>query len=254
MKTLATTLFVSILATSFVVATLPGQGKSSQGFVLMAGDHDIVDIISKAATFLGRNLIIQQEELAGNHDTMITLQKSLNLDVMGCEEVVSQLAWLKGLVMSPVDPKRGIYEFINVRINNLRGQKFRAVRATFLSPEKIVKRPQLKRLVSTSLRLGHIDATRAAQYLLPMIARNSPSGLRLSIGSLGTRHALMLKGLSDQVANAIEMVSMMDIPEAEDNQPTVHEQLAGLEKEKAELRSELEALRKRVRVLEGRKK
>ena len=250
MKTHATNLIVLSLAVGVAAPQASAQDESSTGFVLEAGEHDISDIVDRAAKFLGRNLILQRSELVSiQNATTITLQKTLNLDVFGCEEVVSHLAWLKGLVMSPMDPNRGIYEFISVR-----GSRRGEIRSTFMTPAQVLKRPRLKIKVSTSIQLKHIDAMRASQYLRPFHSMSSRSGVALSIGTLGSRHALLLQGMADQVANAIQMVTLMDTPEAEDDQPGVDERIAALEKERASLLEELTSLRARIKALETKRK
>ena len=90
--------------------TLQGQDpekRTSQGFVLKAGDHLLQEVIQNAARFLGRNYLTTDSDFANS--PTITLNKTLNLDVFGCEEVVSQLAYTKNFAMTPVDVQRGIY-------------------------------------------------------------------------------------------------------------------------------------------------
>ena len=50
------------------------------------------------------------------------------------------------------------------------------------------------------------------------------------------------------------MVTLMDTPEAEQNQPGVGERVSALEKERASLLEELKSLRARLKVLEAKRK
>ena len=37
--------------------------KGSQGFILKAGEHDLIDVLERAAEFLGRNYLLPQADL-----------------------------------------------------------------------------------------------------------------------------------------------------------------------------------------------
>jgi hypothetical protein len=224
--------------------TLPAQERTSQGFVLKVGDHEIAQVIEDAAGFLGRNYILQPAELMGNKDTTVRLQKALNLDVHGCEEVVSQLAFIKGLMLSPVDPDRGIYEFIS-----LSGPRRGEIRATFMAPEEVLKRRRLKLRVSTSLQFEHINAQLASNSLRPFFAQSS-RGMPMSIGAMSS-NCLMIQGTADQVADAVLMITSMDRPGAETLNPQPMNRIVSLEQDRESMKAELVALRQKLAALEA---
>ena len=197
---------IALLALFATVAALPAQDNGkSRGFVLEAGEHQIGDIIERAARFLGRNLILEPTEI-GRGVPAITLQKSLNLDVHGCEEVVSQLAFMKGLVMSPVDEERGIFEFINVN-----GPRRAAIRSVLKKPEELQRRPNLVIKVTTVIYLEHVDAKVVTQNLRPFVHNNGRYPAVL-VGNVGTPNAIMLQGIVGDVLETVATIRRMDVP------------------------------------------
>jgi hypothetical protein len=209
---------------------LPGQNKrestaNPSGFVLEAGDHDLTDIIERAAKFLGRNYLFHASEKAaasaqnrgrrggapgGTDDTTsIRLQKKLILDAIACEEVVSQLAFSRGFVIVPVDALRGIYEVISVV-----GPRSSILRSRFehVTPVEVRRRSRMRVLVSTIVRLEHVSASTASQQLRPFLARSNNIG-EVVVGSVGS--GLLLSGFSEKVAGVLRLLEVIDVPDGE---------------------------------------
>jgi hypothetical protein len=203
----------------------PKSKRTSQGFVLEAGEHSLREVIQNAAKFLGRNYLTSDADFGNS--PIITLDKTLNLDAFGCEEVVSQLAYSRDFAMTPVDPKRGIYEFIFVR-GPRRPQI--VARATFMKPEEILRRPNLKVMISTSLKLEHNSASRVAASVRPFFAGGGAGAYSIQMGTAGNDTTLFLTGFVDQVAAAIKMLREADKASGSQRRPDVYQRLDKIER------------------------
>lgn len=208
-----------------VAATPQGQSqdkRTSNGFVLRAGEHSLIEVIRNAAKFLGRNYLTSDPDFANS--PTITLDKTLNLDVFGCEEVVSQLAYTKDFAMTAVDVQRGIYEFISTRgprrpeIHN---------RAIFMKPEEIQRRSKLKMMVTTAVQLEHGDASKVAATVRPFFASGGFSTGGIHIGTAGNERTLLLAGFSDQLAAVLEVLREVD--RASETSPDIRDRLGNIE-------------------------
>ena len=105
-------LVASVFSFAATSPTPQDPAGATTDFVIEAGKHNVRELIDRAAKYLGRNYIYSEQDLANVPDQEVTLQNRLALDAVGCREVVSELAFTKGMVMLPTDPKRGIYEWI----------------------------------------------------------------------------------------------------------------------------------------------
>jgi len=224
------------MAMILVAATPQGQDReksTSQGFVLKAGEHSLLKVIHNAATFLGRNYLTNDEEFANS--PTITLDKTLNLDAFGCEEVVSQLAYSRDFAMTAVDAERGIYEFLFVR-GPRRPEIF--LRAQFVPPEEIRRRTRLKMVVATAVRLERASASRVVNSVRPLLAGIGAGVGGVQIGTGGHERTVLLLGFADQLAAALRMRQEVDknaeaAPGVSERLDTVERRLAALEKHAA---------------------
>ena len=203
----------------------PKKKRSSQGFVLTAGEHSLREVIQNAAKFLGRNYLVSDQDFTNS--PTITLDKTLNLDVFGCEEVVSQLAYSQNFAMTPVDPKRGIYEFIFTR--GPRRPEI-STRATFMKPEEILRRPNLKVVVTTAVHLKHVSANRASATLRPFFAGGGAGAGSVQIGNAGNDEMILLQGFADQVVAVLKMLKEVDKASESEVSPDVHRRLENIER------------------------
>jgi hypothetical protein len=221
--------YPAILGTAMILVAATPQGqdpdtRTSQGFVLKAGEHSLLEVIHNAAKFLGRNYLTDDGEFA-NVPT-ITLDKTLNLDAFGCEEVVSQLAYSRNFAMTAVDARRGIYEFIYIR-GPRRPEIFN--RATFLQPEEILRRTRLKMAVTTVVRLEHCNASRLTATVRPFFAAAGMGPGSVQIGNVGNEKSMLLSGFADQVATALTMFQEVDKASATESTPDIRDRLEKIE-------------------------
>lgn len=229
-------------------ATVPIVIQGNQ-FTLPVGEVTLEDLLVSAARFLDRNLMWSPGELAGAiHGSTFTFRRALTLDATACEEVLCNLLYMKGLVLLPLDPDRGIYEVVN-----LNGQRAREVstRAPWRSPEEVLKRPNLKEPVLTTVQLKHINATIATNALRPFFAQaGSSNGGGLTFGTAGNNSAILLQGFRDQVAGAIRLLHEVDVPvpvaqmDAVDPLGELRARIAELEQQVAKLKKAADGERK----------
>ncbi len=241
---------------------VPGQDTSpaathEAGFILDVGDHELTDIVDRAAKFLGRNYLFPAEERAmarprgqqgaGTTRSGLTvrLQKRLVLDAIACEEVLSQLAFGRGFVIQPVDTLRGLYKVIH-----LRGPQASSVFARYqqLSPEEVLRKSRMRTIVSTVVQLRFIQAQNASSQLRAFF---QSATLRLT--AAGTNSSVLLMGLADQVATAIQILRTLDVAENATNQG--HNQAAPygyLQRQILEQHGQIKALTERISTLQRR--
>ena len=179
----------------------------NDGFVLEAGEHEVRDMIDRSAKFLGRNYVYSEAEVASQPDAKVVLQNRLVLDAVGCEEVISQLAYTKGFVMLPLDEKRSLFEWV-AAFGPKRGEL--ATRARELAPEQVLARRNSYVIVQTLLPLRHLAANSASNMLRPFFAASGNNGTMITIGSCGS--GVLLQGFAPQVAAAIDLISKADEP------------------------------------------
>lgn len=226
-----------LLAAAFVPASLAAQesapSASSADFSLAAGDHDLRVMITAAAKFLGRNLLLPDRELMG--DSTVALQVGQKLDRDGCLAVVTQLAYTQGLVIVPIDRDRGMWEFINLN-GPRRGEAF--TRAPSLAIADIRALKGVRTVVTTVFQVQHVRATVMVQLLRPFFATNG--ALSLILGSAGSDNAVVVSGLVDDVLNLETTIRSLDLP-AKEKEPTSEERLQAVEAKLAALAAKVEA-------------
>ena len=207
MKTLA--LMTAMLLTAPAFAQ---KDQVKDPFVLPAGEITITQLIDACASYLEWNILYSEQEIVAGSPAGSTtkLQRQIVTDTDGCEEMLYGLLYRKGFAVTPVDPKRDVYEVIMMT-----GQRGREVhnRAVHKSNQEILARPDLKVMVLTVVKLEHINAQLANNALRPFFASSggSYSGASLSIGNVGNRSSLLLQGFQDQVAQALRMIKLCDV-------------------------------------------
>jgi hypothetical protein len=199
-------------------------------FVLEAGEHDVVDLIDQSALFLGRNYVYAENEVAQAASRKVRLQHRLELDAAGCEEVVSSLAFSVGLAMLPLNPQRGIYEWV-LLAGPKRGLVSTAALA--MTPQKVQANRNLRIPVTVTYPLQHINAGAATNQLRPFFAAGSVAAITLA--SAGD--SVVIGGFAPEVANAIDLLERIDAAPAEQPaavpaawQAQVEQRLRALEK------------------------
>jgi len=211
----------------------PGSARAAEPqFVLAAGEHDLRTVISAAASYLGRNLLMV-EVLAD--DLKVDLQVPQKLDRDGCLAVVTQLAYLHGLVLVPIDADRGMWEFIN--INGARRAEAMS-RAPLLTLDEVRKLKGTRLIVTSVIPVQHVRATAATQTLRPFFATGGTANLNL--GTVGSESAVVVSGFVDQVLSAAGLIAAVDIP-AKEREPTSEDRVRALEARIAALEAKLVA-------------
>lgn len=200
-----------IAVAPFLVAcafAIPAQDpKPAPGFVLEAGDHELGDLIERAGKFLGRNYLVNDQELAAAGPKRVHLQSRLELDAIGCEEVVSQLCYTAGLAMMPVDARRGIWEWVSFQ-----GPKSGALfsHALEMAPEEILRRSAWRVYVITRIPLRNLNPNAAANTLRPFFVGAGGNFAPIQFGQVGDDRGLILTGIADCVAGAIRLIQDAD--------------------------------------------
>jgi type II secretory pathway component GspD/PulD (secretin) len=192
----------------------------SDGFVLPAGDIELRELIEAAAYYLQRNIVSNPDELRRAGGEPLHLQKELAVDALGCEDVLSQMLYMRGFAVIEVDSDKRLYEVIH-----LQGTRAAEVAASapHRAPEEILRRPHLKQYVVTEVQLQHVDAQKACSMLRPFFANAiggmASNSLRLVVGTMGNRSSLLLGGFQDDLAQAILLVRACDTAHANTAEP-----------------------------------
>ena len=210
--------------------------------VLHAGSHRIDELVHRAARFLGRNYILRPGEAV---DCGITLQTRMVLDAAGCEDVVSQIMFAHDMVMTPLDPQRGLYEWIH----RFGPRRFEITeRAYGIPPEMVRRRPAWKVFVATVVPLRHVTAAEAEQNLRVFFP--FPPDPLQGVGISAAGGALRLSGFADSVAAALAVLEALDRQKPESLEGGSR---GRRDPDKTErLERQLEELLRRVEILEKR--
>ena len=209
------------------------RGQVDTGFVLEAGDHNLHDLIDRAAEFLGRNILTEPAVMmaVSPGGAVITIQKRIAVDALGCEDLLSQLLYTKGFALVPIDMSKGLYEVIVMQ-----GPRRAMImsQAITMTPEEVLRRPNLKMVVVTSVPLEHMQVQVATNSLRPFFASSGQNSGALMVGNVGNNRAMLLQGFADQVAAAIRLLRLADVPPGSVSRG-MEERMRDLEKRIAEL-------------------
>ena len=223
-----------------------------QPFSLSPGEHDLVDLVAKAATILGRNILWQDtERQAKGQGLSVVLNNPVKLTPAAFEELLANLLYTRGFAIVPVDPEKGFYEVIC-----LSGPRQREVtnRAQWRTPEEVLARPNQREFVLTSVRLKHINATICTNALRPFFASSGgSSGIQLLIGNVGNQEAIVLAGFTDQLCAALRLIRECDQPMTQLPDPN----MAGAPNPYPQIQAQIKALQDQVAELQkaiGQKK
>jgi len=226
---------------SFTAPRLPAQEQARSpepAFVLAPGEHDLRTLITAAASYLGRNLLLADGQIQG--DPKVELQVGQKLDRDGCFAVVTQFAAMHGLVLVPMDKDRGLWEFINA--NGPRRHEI-YTHAPSLTLDEVRRLKGTRIVVTVALPLQHARATVMAQTLRPFYATSGSTSVNLGTG--GTESVLAMTGFVDDILNAATMIAQLDQPSRAKEPSEDAQRLQALE-------AKVQALEERVRGLEGK--
>ncbi|MBL8725039.1 MAG: hypothetical protein JNK49_13395 [Planctomycetes bacterium] len=206
MKTLLT--WLCLLSASASCALAPTR-PSVQPFTLPVGELKVTDLVDRCAAYLGRNILIGPNELlhSGVRDHALRLQQPIETNREGCEELLANLLWSKGLALVEVDAASGTLEVIA-----LLGPRAREVGANAKNRTvaEVLARPNLKVPVTTTIDLQHSNANAVINGLRPFLASTSGSGGQVQLGAGGAR-SIVVSGAQDQVAKTVGMIRGLDV-------------------------------------------
>ena len=210
-------------------------------FVMPAGETSVQGLVDSCATFLDINILTNPQE--SNNSPAIQLQKQIVTDKDGCLDLLTGLLYRAGLALTSVDENLGLYEIIMMT-----GPRGREVmnRAQHRTVEQVLRRPNLKVAVTVVFELKHINAQIANVSLRPFFGSTGGNhGGSMMIGNAGSTSSLLLSGMQDQVAQAIRMIRLCDVPQPERIVPgatsftSAVKRLEALEREVRQLRKQL---------------
>ena len=212
---------------------------AKDGLVLPAGEFTVAELIDAVATFLCRNYLYDHAPVQRAQG--FSLQRPLALDALGAEEMLYALLSTREFAVLPIDEPRGVYQIAMLDPNQPRAGVL--VSTPWRTAEEVLRRPQLREIVFTSLELRHADAQQLAALLRSAFGNGQwrPGCL---LATATERHTLLLHGYRDQVANALAIGARFDRlcqPSAPTAEAALLLRLQRLEREVAELREQLAA-------------
>lgn len=241
-----TTLLTLLLTAAPAIAQ---DADDAAPFVLPAGELKTTDLIDSCAAYLEWNILYAEVEFP-EPTASTKLQRQVVTDRDGCEELLYSLLYRQGYAVKALDLKRDMYEVL--AIQGQRGRELSAG-APYVACEQVLARPTLKRQVLTTLSLKHINAQLANNALRPFFASSGggfPGGIM--IGTVGDQQSLLLQGFQDQVAQAIRVVQLADVPQRAEleilgGRTTMQDYVKGLE-------ARIKALEKKLAAIEQKAK
>ena len=169
----------------------------------------MADLVEKMAELLGENHLVDGgwarfEKMRGSGRYTVRLHKRIELDAKCCREVIPELLYTLGWILTPVDEARGLFEWIN--INDRRRGDIRA-RALFLDRDEVFANTRLHRYVITTLKLENVTVEELTPALTTLAKDNKLLDLMPVAGGTNT---VILSGLGAHVAPMVELLRRLD--------------------------------------------
>lgn len=200
-------------------------------FVLPAGATSCDEFVTRAAAYLGWNVLCTDQDLfkAGP----ITLQQPIKVDAAGCADLLTTLLWARGLAVTPLDAGKHLYEVVAVDSPR---QRVIASRSLWRTPEEITAQPNLRLHVTTIVQLKNLNGLTTSNALRPFFSSSSNNGNQgVVLGNTSSSASLILSGMQNEVASALVMVFAADREAAADSRPELAERLQQIEQRLARL-------------------
>ncbi|MEZ5965474.1 MAG: hypothetical protein R3F56_16695 [Planctomycetota bacterium] len=214
-------------------AQTPPSAAVQTRFVLEPGEHDLRQVFVAAGRYLGRNYLVADGEVPGT-GVAVTLTTRVDVGAEGCESIVANLAYSKGLAVTALDRERGLWEVVNLYGPRRGVVEARAIEVTH---DELAKLRSMPTWVTTTVAARHASATMIAQTLRPFFASNAGG---LNLGTAGNDRLIVLSGMAVDVARAVDMIAKADLPAP---LPKVEEdRLANLERRVRELEAQVREL------------
>lgn len=208
------------------------------GLVLPAGEFSVAELIEATARYLCRNYLYDEARVADLRG--FVLQRQVALDACGAEEMLCALLATREQIVLPIDEHRGMFAIVPIGAD---APPLPITAVPMRTRAEILQRPRLHDLVTTTLELPHCDAPQLARALDAFFAldgRGAPTRPRASAAG---PHTLFLFGFRDQLVDVVQLVRMLERQFDPSVPPSLLQRLDALEREVAELRAELAALR-----------
>ncbi len=186
----------------------PYQDPKKPPFVLESGTYGMKEFLLKCTSHLGWNLLLEESDFQ-NPNNKIEIQMTITVDTKGCEEVLTNLMFVKDFAIVPVDVSKKIYQAIFIR-----GPKRPMIMtsARFMSPLEVKQHAKMAIPVVTALRLKHISASKATASVRPFLAGGGVGASAVQIGTAGNEEMVLLQGFANQVAQAMRLFEEVDQP------------------------------------------
>jgi hypothetical protein len=172
--------------------------------VIQSGDHKLGNLIDQAAKYLKRNYLFSDKE---NPEASFKLQERVVLNPKTCEEFISQIAFSKGYVMSPINHALGVYEFIYLQGND---RSRIPTSATTMTPKEVKAKSRHYIAVKTSVTLKHLSAGSVAATMRSFFT-NRTRNEALNFTAM-TGRTILIAGFAPHVAHAIQLLESADLP------------------------------------------
>jgi hypothetical protein len=196
-------LYIGLLCTLESAASSQ-EAVQHPNLVVQSGEHKLGDLIDQAARYLKRNYLFSDKE---NPGASFKLQESVVLNLKTCDEFISQIAFSKGYVMSPINHALGVYEFIYLQGHD---RSRIPTSATAMTPKEVKAKSRHYIAVKTSITLKHLNAdpiTATMRSFFASRARNES----LTFAAM-TDRTILIAGFAPQVAHAIQLLEAADLP------------------------------------------
>lgn len=219
------------------------QAQPQPQFEFPAGDVPITDLVARCGAFLGWNILFNPQELQGvAQPATIALERPVQTDRDGCEDLLSSLLWSKGFGIMPLDGERGVYEVVFMAGSRAREYSSRAVHRTV---EQVRARPNSYFCVTVAAPLQHTNDIIATNALRPFFASMGRVGSSLTLGNVGNGSAIVINGPQHSVVAALDMLRTVDVPMGNAAAPGSSERLGTLERAVEQLTKRVDALEKK---------
>jgi len=239
----------SFLFTSLLGCALHAQdAEPKEKFILEVGEYSLIDLIKRSGEYLDRHYLYNPAEVSNPASSGVVIDRKMELDARGCEEVIGQILYVKGFARVTRDKERGIYEWVAMT-----GPKRMELNssAEYVPVEQVGEyRKLLGVTILTTVPLKHLNANAAQTQLRPFFAQGGAGGIGLTPGSVGDGRTLLLQGFGPSVYQAVQLLLRSDAAAAEDRSQvdkSLQQRVGELEEQVTELEQIIEKLQEALK-------
>jgi hypothetical protein len=188
--------------------TAPAGRRSSRVFELAAGEHQLHELVDRAAAWLGRNYLVQESDFQQTPTTLsVRLQTPLELDARGLEIALNHFLFQRGFAVIQLSAEQQLYSVVNLA-GPRRGDV--PAQARMMDADDVLDHAERIESVVVPIRLEHMNAQIAANAIRPFLAQTSSPYGGVIVGNFGDEKTLVVQGMSPQVAAAVRMIRAAD--------------------------------------------